>query len=210
MRSIQELNDVSIIDIGIKSILDFGKEELVPHFFYCGEHYLFTRERTRRLEKIFLAKMKHYGVQFSILTQLSMWRWKLVTTETVKKAYQGKLKNDEYWKDYEGSIHDDVETFFNDLQDRKNIKNENVRTFFTPKLTEEELKLVEQRNEQHLSTYAHPYPDVDAKEMKKSDSSSKFVHGRCGRRTIPLKLEANRKLATDKNTRKTKKKCIIL
>ena len=31
-------------------------------------------------------------------------------------------------------------------------------------------------------------PDVDVKEMTKSDSKSKYVHGRCWRRTIPLTL----------------------
>ena len=142
-----------------------------------------------------------------------MRRWKLITKETVKKAYQGKLKNDEDWKYFEGSIHDDLETFFDNLQDRKKIKNEFVWSFFTPKLTEEELKLVEERNEQHLSTYWHHFlgrnPDVDAEEMKKSDSPSKFVKAHCRRWTKTLTLESNKIQTTDNNTAKAKQKCIL-
>ena len=192
MTSIKELNDANIIDIGFKSILDFGKEELVPHFIYAGDYYLYAAARSR-LEKIFLTKMEHFKVPFAIITELRMWRNNLVTKETVKKAYQGKLKNDPDWNSFEGSIHDDLETFFNNLQDRKKIKDEIVGSFFTPKLTKEELKLVEKRNEQHLSSYSdHFYgrnPDVDAEEMKKSDSSSKYVYGQCLRWTTLLTLE---------------------
>ena len=181
MKSIKEMNDLKIIDTGVQSILDIEKDDLVPHFIYCGYHYLASKEIMRRLEKILLEKMKIYGIRFAILTGLHMWRWKLVTKETVKKAYQGKLKNDEDWKCYKRSIHDDLETFFSNLRDPKNIRNEHVLSFFTPQLTEEELKLVEERNEQHLSTYVDLYPDVDDEEMKKSDSRSKFVQGICER-----------------------------
>jgi len=79
------------------------------------------------------------------------------------------------------------------LQNQKEVKEEFVKNFFTPKLTNEELKLVQERNQEHLRTYlAHYYggnPDVDVEEMKKSDSKSKYVHGRCWRFTIPLTLE---------------------
>ena len=75
--------------------MDFGKEQLVPHFIYAGNHYFWTKEKRSRLLEIFLGTMKSYEVQFAILTGLGMWRWKLVTKETVKKAYQRKLKNDE-------------------------------------------------------------------------------------------------------------------
>ena len=218
MKSVKEMNDMNVIDAGVKSILDFGKDELVPHFIYCGEHYFFEEASKKMLEKMlekmFLTKMEHYGVQFAIVTRLFMVRRNLVTKETVKKAYQGKLKNVETWNYYNGSIHDDLDKFFSNLQDRKKIKNEVVGSFFTPKLTEEELKLVEQRNEQHLSTYLeHLYgrnPDVNAEEMKKSDSPSKFVHGRCLRWTTLLTLESKRKQATDDDNPKTKKKRIIL
>ena len=65
------------------------------------------------------------------------------------------------------------------------MKNEYVLVF-KPKLTNEELKLVQEGNEKHLKTYCFLNPDVDDEEMNQSDSGSKYVHGRCRRWTIPL------------------------
>ena len=123
-----------------------------------------------------------------------MARLNLVTKETVKKAAEGKLKNDPDWEDEEGSINDDLEKLLIDLQNQKEMREEVVFSFFTPKLKNEELKLVEERNEEHLKTYGYYMvdglnPDVDVEEMKKSDSKSKYVHGLCLRRTIPLTLQ---------------------
>ena len=118
-----------------------------------------------------------------------------MTKEIVKQAYEGKLKNtDEDWQYYDGSINDDLESFFLNLQTREVFEDEFVTSFFTPKLTEDEMKLVQVRNEDHLNTYmdylgpykSTSYPDVDAEEMKKSNSKSKYVHARCARLTIAL------------------------
>ena len=139
---------------------------------------------------------------------LRMERLKLVTKEKVKKAYKGELKNDEDWKRYKGSINDDLERFLINLQNQKEVEDEYVQSFFTPKLTNEELKLVQEGNEEDLKTYSdHFYgrnPDVDIDEMKKSDSKSKYVHGRCRRTTIPLTTEiaANEDVVPDAKKRK--------
>jgi len=110
-----------------------------------------------------------------------------------KKAAEGKLKNEFGWKNEEESINDDLERFLINLQNQKKVKEEIVESFFTPKLTNEELKLVQERNQEHLRTYGvhclGGNPDVDVEEMKKSDSKFKYVHGGCGRLTIPLTLE---------------------
>ena len=57
------------------------------------------------------------------------------------------------------------------------------------------MKFVQEGNKEHLETYAAHYygtnPDVDVEEMKKSDSKSKYVHGRCLRRTFPLSLKTS-------------------
>ena len=165
----------------------------MPHFIYCGFHYIVEEEK---LEEMILTKMRKNEIQSSILTALIMGRWNLVTKEKVKKAAEGKLKNDEDWGYYEGSINDDLERFLINLQNQKEVEYEEVHSFFTPKLTNEELKLVQEGNEEHLKTY-RTYdieglnPDVDVEEMKKSDSKSKYVHGRCWRRTILLRLETS-------------------
>ena len=161
----------------------------MPHFIYCGEYYVYEEEK---LKLMILTKMRKYEIQSSIVTMLHMWRLNLVTKEKVKKAYKGKLKNDFDWEDYEGSINDDLEAFFINLRNQKEGEKE-LYSFFTSKLTNEELKLVQEGNEEHLNTYLDylndKNPDVDVEEMKKSDSKSKYVHGRCWRRTIPLRLE---------------------
>ena len=150
---------------------------MVTHFIYCGYHYL--GDNFDRLREIFLAKMRKYEIQSAILTTLDMHRWYLITKEKGKQAYEGKLKNEEPWKYYNQSINDDLETFFTNLQGQKEIKDECVWCFFLPKLTEDELKLVEEKNEPYLCTYFEHYwgnnPDVDVEEMKKSDSKSKYA-----------------------------------
>ena len=137
--------------------------------------------------------MKKYGIQSSMLTMLYMGRWNLVTKEKMKKAYKGKLKDSEGWVDEEESINDDLERFMIDLQNQKEVKDENVYSFFTPKLTNEELKLVQEGNKEHLETYwdhcLGGNPDVDVEEMKKSDSKSRYVHASCWRRTMQLNIE---------------------
>ena len=192
--------DLEIFDSGVKSISDFRKDDLMPHFIYCGEHYFLT-ERRVKLHEIILTKMRKYGIQSSILTMLSMVRRNLVTKETVKKAAEGKLKNDKSWEDYEGSINDDLENFFLNLQNKNEIKQEGVLSFFTPKLTNEELRLVQEGNVEHLKTYFLHFdglnPDVDVEEMNKSDSKSKYVHGHCARWTFPLTLESTEEKTKD-------------
>ena len=71
-----------------------------------------------------------------------MRRRNLITKEKSKQAAEGKLKNDPEWRRYEGSINDDLDSFINNLQNSNEVEDEAVWTFFLPKLTKEELKLV--------------------------------------------------------------------
>ena len=97
--------------------------------------------------------MEKYGIQSLILSELYMERRNLITKEKSKEAYQGKLKNEDDWEDYKGSINDDLESFFENLQEissLEEIKKEEVYSFFLPKLTDEELELVEQKDREHM------------------------------------------------------------
>ena len=68
-----------------------------------------------------------------------------------------------------------------------------------PKLTKEELKLVEEKNTEHMATYLHKLnADVDPEEMKKSDSKDKYVYGHCMRWTITLNIHSNQTLTVGK------------
>ena len=174
---------------------DCEQDGCISHFIYCEVKFC-----EDDLKTILLTKMKKYGIQSSILTILQMEKRKLLTKEKAKKVAEGKLKNDPNdteWKFYDGSLSDDLETFSQNLLHQKEIKEEVVWTFFLPKLTEEELKLVEEKNKDYMTTFQATSPDVDIEEMKLSDSKDKFVHTYCWRRTFLLSLEANNSLSED-------------
>ena len=111
--------------------------------------------------------------------------------ENHKELYVGKLKNDSNTsrKFDQGSVNDDLENLITKLSKSESIFEDedddvdDVHLFFTPMLTKEELKLVEQKDEAYLLTYSYENPDVDPEEMKKSDSKNKFVYSSCWRRT---------------------------
>ena len=131
---------------------------------------------------------------------LEMCRQKLVTKEKAKEASEGKLKNERDWRFEEVSINDDLEMIITNLLNSKEIKEEKLLSFFTPKLTKEELKLVERDNYEHMKTYIVYLPDVDVEKMRNSDSKDKYVHTRCIRSTKYLSLESARTLSEDIST----------
>ena len=177
-------------------MVDFGKNDMMPHFIYCrGDDYYFNIEQFKFFEETILIKMQKYGIQSSIFTTLTMNRLNLITKEKSKEAAQGKLENNlgEFFK---GSINDDLDSFVKNLQNSGEIDNENVYSFFTPKLTKEELKLVEQKNKEHMKTYwFNEHADVDVEEMQKSDSKDKYVYSQCRRVTTYLTLESEQTLS---------------
>ena len=70
LRSQKEINDLDIFDSGVNSIYDFGEDDLMPHFIYCGFHYLYGEEQIMKFIETILTKMRKYGIQSSILTML--------------------------------------------------------------------------------------------------------------------------------------------
>merc|ERR1711924_109343 len=81
-------------------------------------------------------------------------------------------------------------------------EEERVFTYFLPKLTEKEKKLVEEKDKDHLMSYAdHALlkrdPDVSKKEMDESESKSKFVRGWCWRVTFILNVESMEGMSSD-------------
>ena len=178
-------------------MVNFGANHMVPHFIYCIGNY-FDGEEFKKLKEIILKKMQKYGMQASILTMLTMQRRNLITKEKSKLAAEGKLKNEPGWKYYEGSINDDLDLFIENLQNSNEAEEEEVYSFFLPKLTKEELKLVEEKNEEHMMSYWSEFDaDVDVEEMKQSDSKDKYVHSWCKRKTGHLSLESNQTPSSD-------------
>ena len=177
----------------------FENEELVPHFIYCGEYYCMS-ERVENFKKMFLAKMKNFEIQSSILTMIEMYLRNHINKEKVKEASEGKLKNEKGWEYKEVSINDDLEIFFKNILKERNEKR--IWSFFRSKLTKEELELVQFKSEDHLNTdgyhYAGQNPYVNVERMKKSDSKSKYVNVVCRRLTFTLTLERNKRKAMKK------------
>ena len=180
------MNDRFIIYAAVES----AKEELEPHFIYCGWYY---QNRIQKFQIMFLTKMKRYGIKSCKVIMVWMYRLNVITKEKAKQASKGKLENDADWRAEKNSVNDDLENFFNNLQNSKERKIEGITSFFTPKLTKKELKLVELKKEDHLSTYSYHYVgqnhDVSPDEMEKSDSKSKYVLVRCNRVSFRLTLE---------------------
>ena len=178
-------------------MVDFGANDMMPHFIFCRTRF-FSFDVFEKLKDIILKKMQEYRIQSSILTTLAMFRRNLTTKEKSKQAVERKLENRPLWRRYKGSINDDLDSFINDLQNSNEVEDEYVQSFFTPKLTKEELKLVEEKNEEHMRTYSKYFnADVDVEDMKQSDSKDKYVHSACRRKTVHLTLESNQTPSKD-------------
>ena len=170
-------------------MVDSGKNDLMPHFIYCNSFFLIVGI-VGKMQEIILQKMRKYRIQSAVLTTLEMRRDYLITKEKSQEPAEGKRKNG-FGEFYEGTINDDLDSFVNNLQNSQKIDYENVWSFFAPKLTKEELKLVEEKNREHMEqAYFFPDADVAVEEMKKSDSTYKYVHTRCERRSLYLSLES--------------------
>ena len=92
-------------------------------------------------------------------------------------------KGDENEKD---SVNDDLESLFENIRLGKE-PNEDVTTYFLPKLTQKELALVERRDTRYLQTFREGNSaDVDKTEMMLSESDSKYVRGFSWRSTFVI------------------------
>ena len=83
-RSVQETQFFDIIDSGVATMVDFGKNDMMPHFIYCNEDMLNYYRIDKNLKKLILTKMRKYGLPSSIFTTLRMTRVNLMTKEKSK------------------------------------------------------------------------------------------------------------------------------
>ena len=159
----------------------------MPHFIYCGLHHHGSSNNYHPFEEMILEKMETFGIQSLNLTSLFMQRCNLMTNENVKKGYDGKFEGIYYMGK---SMNDDLEEYLINIQNGEFKTEEISDIFFTPKLTNEELRLVEQGNKKHMMSYFEYYEgrnaDVEIEEMKRSNSKSKYVL--CVGKRIPLSL----------------------
>ena len=123
-----------------------------------------------------------------MVTKIYMSRRKLITKEEMEKYTKGE------YDDRKDSVNYDLESFLEDLRLGKE-PDEKVYTYFLPKLTEEEMELVEQKDTNYFQTFFWSWnPDVPEAEMLLSESDSKFVRGGGYRRTFKIENSSEEKI----------------
>ena len=168
--------DEKVITAALKKISENEPKELKIHFVYAGRYYFLWNED--KLRSIILNGMKKHKIKSVMLTSIYLRRWNLITKEEMESYCKGE-------KDEKDSVNDDLESLFENIRLGKE-PDEEVYTYFLPKLTEEELELVEKRDPSYLQTLSSLNPDVNETEMMLSESDSKYVRGRSLRRTIVI------------------------
>ena len=127
--------------------------------------------------------MKKNKIKSVMVTSINLDRWELITKEKMQSYCTGK----NYEKD---SVNNDLESLFKNIRLGNYIfgsLDEKVLTYFLPKLTEEELELVERKAKSYLQTFFYDdEADVDETEMMLSESDSKYVRGESFRRTFVI------------------------
>ena len=83
------------------------------------------------------------------------------------------------------SVNDDLDLFVTELQ-LSIVNFGDIHSYYLPKLSEKEHKLLELKDDNFLKTLLHIDPDVDEETMKRSESKSKFVKSRCRRKTFMI------------------------
>ena len=147
------------------------------HFAYAGWYY-FVSDRVDRLRSFILNGIKKYNIRKVMVTTIYMERMNLITKEKMENYCDGKEDKE--------SVNNDLEKLFEDIQLGKQ-PNDFVDTYFLPKLTKEELELVERKDEDFMKTfYRKMDADVDKAKMMMSESDSKFIYCLGGRKTFTI------------------------
>ena len=140
-----------------------------------------------RLKSFILRGMEKFKIKSVMTTFLHMTKLKIITKEAMENDYNRG-------QDFFGgniSVNDDLDSFFEDLRHGKE-PDEKVRFYFLPKLTEEELELVDRKDANYLKTFLHDWDtDVKKAQMNRSKSDSKFVHGIGSRRTFTIEYSSD-------------------
>ena len=165
-----------MIDSAFGKIVKSKNKNMEIHLFYAGWYYWIHEDRLR---SFILNGMKKFKIKKVMMTIIFMRRWNLITKEKMEHYCNGK----EYEKD---SVNDDLEKLFEDIQLGKKPDGY-VPTYFLPKLTKEELDLVERKDEDFMQTFNwNMDADVNKAEMMLSESYSKYIRGFCTRNTLTI------------------------
>ena len=168
-----------VIDSVFAKFVESQTKNMEIHFVYTGELF------DSRLNSLITKGMKKYHIKKVMLTTSIIIRSDLVTKEKMEDFCNGKF----LLKD---SVNDDLESLLEDIQNGKDyVLTDFVGTYFLPKLTQEELKMVERKDQKFMETFSRNAENVDVseEEMKASESDSKYVFGWGHRKTSQLKIQ---------------------
>ena len=177
---------MKIIDSALRKTFFNKTKSLETHFVFASHFYYDYQDQ---LESFILRGMKKYKIKSVMVTHIDMWRTNLITKEVMENFCNGG----DLWHKRHDSVNDDLESLFEDLRLGNELKEKSF-TYFLPKLTEEEMELVEKKDPSYLETLGSFNPDVDESEMKLSESDSKFVRGLGWRRTFTIKNPSSQKI----------------
>ena len=123
--------------------------------------------------------MKKYKIKTVMMTEIQMHRRFLITKEEMENINKKAGK----------SMNEDLESLYEDICLGKKTNNWGV-TYFLPKLTEDEMELVENKDRKYFATFsASLKADVEPYKMNASESDSKFVCAFCRRKTTTFERE---------------------
>ena len=165
-----------------KIIYERKVQSLEPHFIFAGEYYSkYDHGNIDRLKRFIQTQMKIYQIRSVMATTIFLKNDSLITQEKVESYSNGENSTRQI------SVNDDLERFFEDLQLGQN-PSLSVQTYYLPKLTEDKMALVDSKDANFFSTLSNKVnPDVPKKEMDLSLSDSKFILGKCVRRTFRIR-----------------------
>jgi len=178
----KEQSDQKVIDSALKKNSKAAVKKLKIHFIYAGRHYHNHINDGDKLRSFILNGMKKHNIKSIMVTSIYLRRLNLITKEKMESYCKGE-------EDLKDSVNDDLESLLENIRLGKE-SYEKVWTYFLPKLTEEELELVERKDTSYLQSFGEAVfgtnPDVNETEMMLSESDSKYVYGQCLRRTFVI------------------------
>ena len=172
--SLKEKFDFKVIVSALKKNSKTKENGLKTHLIFASNYYATYVDQ---LKLLILKAMKKCRTNSLMVTLLDRTRWFLITKEEMENYCKGK-------EDAKDSVNDDLESFFEDLRLGKEPE-EDVSTYFLPKLTGEELESVEKEDMAYLETLIY-HTDVEEAEMMHSESDSKFVYESGSRKTFTM------------------------
>ena len=190
LHSFSEENDEKIIHSAIEKVSENNTEKLRTHVIYAGGYYMnedYYKKNVQTNDSIIsfvLEGLQMHDLKSAFVTGIYMFRYLLITKEKMEDTCLGK--NEVFGILRKESINDDIESVFESLQ-LEEKPEPLAHTYCLPKLTQRELELIETKDEEYFQTFFQcKNPDVDDKEMKLSESNSKYVEVVCMRRTFTI------------------------